>query len=66
LQAHADSLNILHGRPALTAEEIETNYPVGIDMRVHRNWSVRGGYECHFWWFCNNASDSGSLEEIRG
>lgn len=51
LQAHADTLNILHGRPALLPQKIQTDDAVGVDVRVHRDGPVRGGHEGYFGWF---------------
>lgn len=60
LQAHAYALDVLHGRPALLAEEVEADDAVGVDVRVHWDAAILGGGggdrgwrggECDFWWF---------------
>jgi len=49
LQAHADALDIVHGTPALTVQQVEADDAVRVDMRVHGYLWCRGrDSECHF------------------
>jgi hypothetical protein len=50
LQAHADALDILHRRPPLLAEQVETDDPVRVDVRMHRDGSVGKLHEDNFGW----------------
>lgn len=40
LDAHADTLNVLHWTPSLLAEKIQADDAVGVDVGVHRDWTV--------------------------
>lgn len=54
LQTHAHAFDVLHGRPAGGAEEVETDYAVAVDVGVHGDvagWGD-GEDECYFWWLC--------------
>jgi len=51
LQTHAYALYVLDGRPALLAEEVETDYAVRVDVRVDGYWAVRAEVEGYFWGF---------------
>lgn len=53
LNAHAYTLDVLDGTPALTAEQIETDDAVGIDMRVYWDRTVGGTDKGDFWGFCD-------------
>lgn len=46
LYAHTHALDVLHWTPALTAEQIETNDAVRIDVGMHRNRSLGRLNEC--------------------
>lgn len=48
LDAHADALDILHGAPALRAQQVEADDAVGVNMGVDGNDSIGRGDECHF------------------
>ena len=52
LQTHAHALDVLDGAPALLAEQVETYYAVGVDVRVHWNRTVGELDECDFGGFC--------------
>jgi hypothetical protein len=51
LYAHANTLNVLDGTPALLTEEIETDYAIGIDVWVHGDGTIGGVDKGYFWWF---------------
>lgn len=59
LEAHTDRLHILDGRPALRAEQVETDDAVGVDVRVNGNGAkgLREGYECDFGCFFKSYED---------
>lgn len=40
LKTHAYTLHILNRAPSLCSEQVKTNDAIGIDMRMHRNWSI--------------------------
>lgn len=40
LDAHAHTLDVLDGTPALLAEKVEADDAVGVDVRVHRDGAV--------------------------
>lgn len=44
LDTHADALDRLHGRPPGRAEQVQTDNPVAVDVRVDGDWApgVRG------------------------
>lgn len=42
LQAHAHALDVLHGRPAGRAEQIETDDAVAVDVRVDGDFADDG------------------------
>ncbi len=52
LDAHAYALDVLHGAPALIAQQVQTDDAVGVDMGVHRDGAIRGLNERHFRRFC--------------
>ena len=52
LQAHAHALDVLHGAPALLAEEVEADDAVGVDVGVHRDRSVGQVDEGYLGRFC--------------
>jgi len=54
LYAHAYALDILHGTPALGAEEVEADYAVGVNVWVHRDRTVDDIDESHFWRLCSD------------
>lgn len=51
LYAHADALNVLHGTPALAAEQVQANYAIRVDVRVHGNRSLGRLNEGNLWGF---------------
>jgi hypothetical protein len=51
LQTHAYTLYVLDGQPPLSAEEVETDYAVRVDVWVHGYWAVGAEDEGYFWGF---------------
>jgi hypothetical protein len=49
LYAHADGLGALDGAPSLVPQEIETYYPVRIDVWVHGDWTAWSIHKGDFW-----------------
>ncbi len=52
LEADGYAFDVLDGGPALGAEEIEADYTVGVDVRVHGDWTVGGLHKRDFWRLC--------------
>lgn len=40
LEAHADALDVLHGRPALPIQQVEADEAVGVDVRVDGDGAI--------------------------
>ena len=51
LQAHAHTLDILHGAPALLSEEIEADDAVGVDVGMYWDGSIGQMDEGDLWGF---------------
>jgi len=50
LDGYAYGLDVLNGRPALArTEEVETNYAVGVYVRVHGDLAFEAGGEGDLW-----------------
>ena len=51
LYTHADTLDVLDGTPALSAQQIQTNDAVGVDVWMDWDWAVGCAKEGHLWGF---------------
>jgi len=54
LDAHADTLDVVDGRPALPVQQVEADDAVAVDVGMGGNgpWGIVDAGECYFGCFC--------------